>query len=52
MNDIVPTIYETLGVEAPSVYRGLEQIPVSGVSLRYTFDAPDDPATSRSSTSR
>lgn len=41
VNDIVPTIYEVLGVEPPSVYRGFEQLPVSGVSLRYTFDAPD-----------
>ena len=44
VNDIVPTIYETLGIEAPSVYRGLEQLPVSGVSMRYSFDAPDDPS--------
>ncbi len=41
VNDIVPTIYEALGVEAPSVHRGLEQIPISGVSMRYTFDAPE-----------
>ena len=33
VNDIVPTIYETLGVEAPAVYRGFEQIPVPGISL-------------------
>jgi arylsulfatase A-like enzyme len=38
VNDIAPTIYEALGVEAPSVYKGLEQIPLSGVSLLYTFD--------------
>ena len=44
VNDIVPTIYETLGIEAPSVYRGLEQLPVSGVSMRYSFDAPTDPS--------
>ena len=43
VNDIVPTIYEVLGVEAPSVYRGWEQIPVSGVSMRYSWDAPDAP---------
>jgi arylsulfatase len=41
VNDIVPTIYEALGIEAPPVYRGLEQIPVSGVSFGYTFDQPD-----------
>ena len=43
VNDIAPTIYETLGIEAPSSYRGLEQIPISGVSMRYSFDAPDRP---------
>src|SRR6202021_20588 len=43
VNDIVPTIYDTLGVEAPATYKGLEQIPISGVSMRYTFDAPDEP---------
>ncbi len=44
VNDIVPTIYETLGIEAPSTYRGLDQIPVSGVSMGYTFDAPEAPS--------
>jgi arylsulfatase len=44
VNDIVPTIYDTLGVEAPATYKGLEQIPISGVSMRYTFDAPDEPS--------
>jgi arylsulfatase len=42
VNDIVPTIYEALGVEPPAVYRGWEQIPISGVSMQYTFEAPDD----------
>ncbi len=44
VSDLVPTIYETLGVEAPTTYRGLEQIPVSGTSLRYSFDRPDEPS--------
>ena len=53
VNDIVPTIYEALGVEAPAVYRGYEQIPVSGVSMRYIVRRPGRrPATRRSSTSR
>jgi arylsulfatase len=39
VDDIAPTIYETLGIEAPATYRGLEQIPLSGVPLAYTFDA-------------
>jgi arylsulfatase len=42
--DIVPTILEICGLEMPKVYRGVEQYPLSGVSMRYTFDAkPDDP---------
>jgi arylsulfatase len=44
VSDIVPTIYETLGVDPPATYRGFEQIPVSGTSLRYSFDAPDEPS--------
>ena len=43
VNDIVPTIYEILGVTPPELYRGLAQMPVTGTSLRYTFDAPDEP---------
>jgi arylsulfatase A-like enzyme len=42
--DIVPTILEICGLEMPAVYRGVEQYPLSGVSMRYTFDAkPDAP---------
>jgi arylsulfatase A-like enzyme len=46
--DIVPTILEVTGLEMPDVYRGVEQYPVSGVSMRYTFDAqPNDPTTKK-----
>ncbi len=42
--DIFPTILDVCGVEMPKVYRGVEQFPLSGISMRYTFDAkPDDP---------
>ncbi|WP_315789849.1 arylsulfatase [Fischerella sp. JS2] len=37
--DIVPTILDVCGLEMPKVYRGVEQYPLSGVSMRYTFDA-------------
>jgi Sulfatase len=37
--DIVPTILDVVGLEMPKVYRGVEQFPLSGVSMRYTFDA-------------
>jgi arylsulfatase len=42
--DIVPTILESCGIEMPKVYRGVEQYPLSGVSMKYSFDAkPDGP---------
>jgi len=46
--DIVPTILEIVGVEMPKVFRGVEQYPLSGVSMKYSFDAkPDDPTQKR-----
>ena len=33
VSDVVPTIYELLGVAAPDSYRGLEQLPVTGHSF-------------------
>ncbi|HEY6977966.1 MAG TPA: arylsulfatase [Chitinophagaceae bacterium] len=36
--DIVPTILDIVGLEMPKVYKGAEQYPVAGVSMRYTFD--------------
>ncbi len=42
--DIVPTILDIAGLQMPKVYNGVDQYPVNGVSMRYTFDAkPDDP---------
>ncbi|WP_243059403.1 arylsulfatase [Nocardioides sp. SR21] len=40
-NDLVPTIYEVVGITPPRVVRGVEQQPLDGVSLAYTFDDPD-----------
>jgi len=36
--DIVPTILEVTGLEMPKVYRGVAQYPLSGVSMRYSFE--------------
>src|SRR5262245_31340510 len=36
--DIVPTIYEAVGVEAPTSIDGVKQKPIDGVSMVYTFD--------------
>ncbi len=43
VNDVVATLYEVLDIEAPTMRRGLEQIPVSGTSFAYSFDDPDAP---------
>jgi arylsulfatase len=37
--DIVPTILEATGIEAPRVVDGIPQKPIEGVSMMYTFDA-------------
>jgi len=41
--DIVATILDICGLEMPKVYKGVEQYPLSGVSMRYTFDSPEAP---------
>jgi len=38
VNDIVPTIYEILGITPPRTFNGVEQMPFDGVSMLYTFD--------------
>jgi len=45
--DIVPTILEICGLEMPKVYKGVRQYPLSGVSMRYTFDAAPDAPTQK-----
>ena len=41
--DIVPTMYDLLGVELPEVVKGYPQIPLEGVSFRSTFESDDVP---------
>ena len=41
--DVLPTILELAGVEAPHIHRGVEQLPVHGTSMRYTFADPSAP---------
>jgi hypothetical protein len=36
--DIVPTILEAAGLKQPEVVNGIEQKPIEGVSMTYTFD--------------
>ncbi|HEY4990602.1 MAG TPA: arylsulfatase, partial [Nakamurella sp.] len=37
--DIVPTVLDCLGINQPDAVRGVTQIPIQGVSMRYSFDA-------------
>ena len=36
--DIVPTLLEVIGLPAPTSINGVAQMPLSGVSMAYTFD--------------
>jgi len=45
--DIVPTILDICKLEMPKVYKGVEQFPLSGVSMRYTFEATPDAPTQK-----
>jgi arylsulfatase A-like enzyme len=41
--DMVPTVLEALGVEAPTQIRGVDQSPIEGISFAHTFDQADAP---------
>ena len=43
VSDVTPTVLEAIGIEAPAVYNGVEQMPVEGTSFAYTFGAADEP---------
>jgi len=45
--DIVPTIFEVTGIQAPDVVDGIPQKPIEGVSMMYTFDAKNVNAPTR-----
>ena len=50
MIDIVPTILEAAGIQAPVMVNGIAQKPIEGVSMAYTLDkananAPSDATT-------
>ncbi len=42
VTDIAATVYDAAGITPPTVFRGLEQMPVVGTSMRYLVDAPAD----------
>ncbi len=41
--DMVPTVLESLGIEAPTELRGVAQSPIEGVSFAHSFDDADAP---------
>ena len=45
VSDVVPTVYELLGVTPPEVHRGLEQMPVTGHSFAPVLRDSGHPAT-------
>jgi arylsulfatase len=47
ISDIAPTILEAAGIEMPEVYDSVEQQPMDGDSMIYSFDAPDAPNVKR-----
>ena len=45
VNDVVPTIYDVLGITAPKTVNGFDQMKMDGISMKYTFqDAKATPA--------
>ncbi len=45
--DIVPTILEICGIAMPTVYKGVDQYPLSGVSMLYSFNSTADAPTKK-----
>ena len=50
MIDVVPTILEATGVQAPLMVNGVEQRPIEGVSMAYTWDKKNADAHSKRDT--
>jgi len=48
--DVVPTILEATKIKAPNVVDGIQQKPIEGVSMMYTFDKTNANAPSRRTT--
>jgi arylsulfatase A-like enzyme len=50
MIDIMPTILEAAKISAPATVNGIEQAPIEGVSMTYTFDQANAKAPSKRTT--
>ncbi|UCF22878.1 MAG: arylsulfatase, partial [Ralstonia sp.] len=44
VTDLVPTIYDVIGIKPPTSVNGVEQMPFDGVSMRNTFADPSAPS--------
>jgi arylsulfatase A-like enzyme len=38
VSDITPTVYDILQIKAPDIYKGVKQMPISGLSFAKTFN--------------
>jgi len=47
VTDIVPTVLDLVGVAAPSIRRGIEQLPYDGRTMRDTLERPDQASRQR-----
>ena len=47
VNDIAATIYDVLDITPPKVVNGMEQQPLDGVSMLYSFDKPEAKGTKK-----
>ena len=43
VNDVVPTIYDVVGIRTPQTVDGVTQQPMDGVSMKYTFASAQAP---------
>ena len=41
--DVAPTVLEATGLPEPVSVNGVQQMPLHGVSMAYSFDGPDEP---------
>lgn len=44
VNDVVPTVYDAIGLTPPSVVNGVKQLGMDGVSFVYSFDHANEPS--------
>jgi len=44
VTDIMPTILDAAGIQAPASINGVQQLPIDGTSMAYTWDHPEAPS--------